>query len=99
MRGRPDRFQTEAPDAGWHRPNGQRNRRSDLPKFHTIKAVAESADVSARTVRRWIASGALIAHRRGGVVQSPMPTLEPFGRKIVMPKPSVPESAIVAVRQ
>ena len=69
MRGRPDRFQTEAPDAGWHRPNGQRNRRSDLPKFHTIKAVAESADVSARTVRRWIASGALIAHRRGGVVR------------------------------
>jgi excisionase family DNA binding protein len=34
-----------------------------LPKYYAIKAVAEALDVSARTVRRWIANGDLIAHR------------------------------------
>jgi excisionase family DNA binding protein len=42
---------------------GRHHRHSGLPKYHTIKAVAESLDVSQRTVRRWIANGDLIAHR------------------------------------
>ena len=40
-----------------------------LPKYYTIKAVAEALDVSARTVRRWIANGDLIVHRVHGVVR------------------------------
>ncbi len=46
----------------------RRNSRG-LPKYYTIKAVAEALDVSPRTVRRWIANGDLIAHRSGGVVR------------------------------
>jgi excisionase family DNA binding protein len=34
-------------------------------KFYTIEDVAESLGVSTRTVRRWINSGALVAHRFG----------------------------------
>jgi excisionase family DNA binding protein len=48
---------------------GRHHRHSGLPKYHTIKAVAESLDVSQRTVRRWIANGDLIVHRVEGVVR------------------------------
>jgi excisionase family DNA binding protein len=43
--------------------------RSNLPRYHTIKAIADALDVSTRTVRRWIQSRALAAHRVGGVVR------------------------------
>ncbi len=42
-------------------------RRSGLPKYYSIKAVAEALGVSPRTVRRWIANGDLVAHRLAGV--------------------------------
>lgn len=44
-------------------------RNSGLPTYHSIKAVAEALNVSTRTVRRWIATGDLIAHRVGHVVR------------------------------
>lgn len=47
----------------------RRNRGNALPKFYDIKAVAESLDVSPRTIRRWVAKGALIIHRVDGVVR------------------------------
>jgi excisionase family DNA binding protein len=34
-------------------------------KFYSIEDVADSLDVSTRTVRRWVKSGALVAHRFG----------------------------------
>jgi excisionase family DNA binding protein len=34
-------------------------------KFYTIEDVADSLDVSTRTVRRWVKSGALVTHRFG----------------------------------
>jgi excisionase family DNA binding protein len=48
---------------------GQRQRRGGLPRYYTINAVAEALDVSSRTVRRWIANGALAAHRLGGALR------------------------------
>jgi excisionase family DNA binding protein len=39
------------------------------PRFFTVSEIAESLDVSTRTVRRWIRSGSLIAHRFGGIVR------------------------------
>ncbi len=48
---------------------GRRQGGGDLPKFHSIKAVAESLDVSIRTVRRWIANRDLAVHRVDGVVR------------------------------
>lgn len=46
------------------------NSRRDKPtQFFTIAEVAERLDVSTRTVRRWIRSGDLVAHRFGGVVR------------------------------
>jgi excisionase family DNA binding protein len=44
-------------------------RSTGLPRYYTIKAVAEALDVSPRTVRRWIAKGDLIVHRVDGVVR------------------------------
>jgi excisionase family DNA binding protein len=44
-------------------------RGSGLPKFYSIKTVAETLEVSTRTVRRWIESGQLIVHRVNGVVR------------------------------
>ena len=44
-------------------------RSGGLPKHYTINAVAESLDVSPRTVRRWIAIGDLVVHRVQGVVR------------------------------
>jgi excisionase family DNA binding protein len=38
-------------------------------RFFTIPDVAESSQVSTRTVRRWIESGELIAHRFGRSVR------------------------------
>jgi excisionase family DNA binding protein len=39
-----------------------------LPSFYTIGQVAEALGVSTRTVRRWIANGALAVHRFDGAV-------------------------------
>jgi excisionase family DNA binding protein len=39
------------------------------PKFYTIAQIAECVDVSARTVRRWIENGNLVAHRIGSLVR------------------------------
>jgi excisionase family DNA binding protein len=50
-------------------PRGFRTSGSRLPKYYSIKAVAEALDVSPRTVRRWIANGDLIAHRVDRVVR------------------------------
>ena len=47
---------------------GQRQR-GGLPRYYTIEAVAESLDVSTRSIRRWIANGALAAHRFGGALR------------------------------
>jgi excisionase family DNA binding protein len=38
-------------------------------QFFTISEVAERLHVSARTVRRWIEAGDLVAHRIGGLVR------------------------------
>jgi excisionase family DNA binding protein len=49
-----------------------RNRRytgSGLSRSYSIKTIAEAREVSARTVRRWIETGKLIAHRIDGVVR------------------------------
>ncbi len=37
--------------------------------FWTIQGIAEHLDVSQRTVRRWIASGELVAHKLGRAVR------------------------------
>jgi excisionase family DNA binding protein len=50
-------------------PTRGRRHRDDQIKFFTIAEVAERLRVSTRTVRRWIESGDLIAHRRGGIVR------------------------------
>jgi excisionase family DNA binding protein len=38
-------------------------------RFFTIAEVAEIVEVATRTVRRWIRSGDLVAHRFGGAVR------------------------------
>ena len=52
-------------------PSAPRGRQGggSLPRYHTIKAVAEAVDVSPRTVKRWIANGDLVVHRINGVVR------------------------------
>jgi excisionase family DNA binding protein len=62
----PSDFDEEA--AGFGRTRGRRHR-DDQIKFFTIAEVAERLRVSIRTIRRWIESGDLIAHRRGGIVR------------------------------
>jgi excisionase family DNA binding protein len=42
---------------------------SNRPPFFTEKQIAEMTAVSARTVRRWISEGELVAHRFGGAVR------------------------------
>jgi excisionase family DNA binding protein len=54
--------------AGFGRTRGRRHR-DDQIKFFTIAEVAARLRVSIRTIRRWIESGDLIAHRRGGIVR------------------------------
>ena len=44
-------------------------RSSGVPKSYSIKTIAEAKEVSPRTVRRWIATGKLIAHRISGVLR------------------------------
>jgi excisionase family DNA binding protein len=44
----------------------QRRSGTALPKFYSIKTIAETLEVSTRTVRRWIARGDLIMHRVNG---------------------------------
>jgi excisionase family DNA binding protein len=38
-------------------------------RFFTIAEVAEIVEVATRTVRRWLKSGELVAHRFGAVVR------------------------------
>jgi excisionase family DNA binding protein len=47
----------------------RRHNGNALPKFYDIRSVANSLDVSDRTVRRWVAKGDLIVHRVDGVVR------------------------------
>lgn len=47
----------------------QRRSGSGLAKFYAIKTVADTLEVSTRTVRRWIARGELIVHRVNGVIR------------------------------
>jgi excisionase family DNA binding protein len=43
---------------------------SKIPaKFFTIEEIAERMEVCDRTVRRWIESGLLVAHRINGLVR------------------------------
>ncbi len=44
-------------------------RKTAIPKFLKIQQVADIAEVSTRTVRRWIANKRLIAHRVSGVLR------------------------------
>jgi excisionase family DNA binding protein len=39
------------------------------PRFFTLSEISKSLEVSTRTVRRWIKSGALVAHHFGAVVR------------------------------
>ena len=64
---RADKFGALSPLQGIHRRT--RHRVSGLPKCYAIQTVAEALDVSARTIRRWIASGNLTVHRVNGVVR------------------------------
>jgi excisionase family DNA binding protein len=50
------------------RDNGHGSVRAAL-RFFTVSDVAEFLDVSTRTVRRWIKSGDLPAHRFGAAVR------------------------------
>jgi excisionase family DNA binding protein len=47
-------------------------------RFFTIANVAESLSVSTRTVRRWIDSGQLVAHRFNGVLRIANQDLQAF---------------------
>ncbi len=40
-----------------------------IPKFHKVQQVADVAEVSTKTVRRWIGKKLLIAHRVNGVLR------------------------------
>lgn len=46
-----------------------RRHRNDPIEFFAIAEVAERLHVATRTVRRWIKSGDLVAHRFGSVVR------------------------------
>lgn len=47
----------------------KQSRRSQNLQFFTVAETAEMLRVATRTVRRWIASGELVAHRLGGAVR------------------------------
>jgi excisionase family DNA binding protein len=58
----------EEPQEGGDTPDSVRSRRmggrrTEIEDFWTIPELAHLLQVSARTVRRWIASGKLVAHR------------------------------------
>ncbi len=42
---------------------------SKIPCFYSVHEIAEQLDVSERTVRRWIASGELVAYKLGRAVR------------------------------
>jgi excisionase family DNA binding protein len=44
-------------------------RNAAIPRFFTVQQVADLAEVSTRTVRRWIESKLLVAHRINGLVR------------------------------
>jgi len=50
-------------------PTSDQRRGGGLPRFYTIKTVADTLEVSTRTVRRWIARGDLIKHHMNGVIR------------------------------
>jgi excisionase family DNA binding protein len=58
--------------------DSRRHRGNALPKYYAIRTVAESLEVSTRTVRRWIADGRLIAHQVGAVVRVSERDLQAF---------------------
>jgi excisionase family DNA binding protein len=53
-------------NVGFGARSGERPR---VPRFFTINDIAQSLDVSTRTVRRLIKTGALAAHHIGGTVR------------------------------
>ena len=60
-----------------HRPPAG-NQNPPLPRFYTIKAIAEALDVSPRTVSRWIDSGALTSHELGHSIRIAEDDLQSF---------------------
>jgi|HubBroStandDraft_2_1064218.scaffolds.fasta_scaffold1308264_2 excisionase family DNA binding protein len=55
-----------------------------LPKcarMLTVEVVAEHLDVSPKSVRRWVANGALVAHRMGRLVRVSPDDLRSFLNK------------------
>jgi excisionase family DNA binding protein len=58
--------------------DSRRHRGSAPPKYYAVRTVAESLDVSTRTVRRWIANGDLVAHRINGVIRIGANDLQAF---------------------
>ncbi len=46
-----------------------RHRAGKIPKFYTIRSVADALEVHERTVRRWIKKGDLKAHYMGAAVR------------------------------
>jgi excisionase family DNA binding protein len=61
------RLPREDTNSGIRVAAGAQSRR--VPRFFTIADIADSLDVSTRTVRRWIKSGALPAHHMGGIIR------------------------------
>ena len=55
-----------------------RRQRAAPMNFFTVAEVAERLEVSTRTVRRWIKSGQLVAHRIRGVVRIARADLDAF---------------------
>jgi excisionase family DNA binding protein len=53
-----------------------------LTKFYTVDQVADALGVSSRSVRRWIKSGKLVAHRFGGAVRIANGDLKAFSPNI-----------------
>jgi excisionase family DNA binding protein len=49
-----------------------------IPKFFTVKQVAEALAVSTRTIRRWIESDELVVHHLGGAVRIAEADLKAF---------------------
>ena len=55
-------------------------------RFFTIAEVAEIVEVTTRTVRRWIRSGDLVAHRFGGVVRISEDEIRNIGNTLIVKK-------------
>jgi excisionase family DNA binding protein len=65
-------------DASAERPRHQQGGGGKIPKFFTVKQVAEALGVSSRTVRRWIKNEELAVHRFGGAVRVAEADLKAF---------------------